>query len=488
MILAAAAAAAEQAKCADWARVGECEKNPTYMQAHCAAACARPSPVDLPSVSVSSSSKAAAAIPDGGQQFLLFDVAFHEQLNKQRRALMFYLHLAMRLKRTLVLPRPRLLQRKKGARGSQFEAEAEYMRWGELFNVSALNTLHPAVELDEFLQRRGASPQIDVLTAIDHKGCEARTAHDVSFNGLTNVRVGRSQCDSSLQHNVAALGRMTEGAIAFSNSFDQLPFAAALGLRPYVRFEQGVYDRAAAFVAQQFGGKPFLAIHWRRTDFLVARSTQPGVLQSAASVIRHARRAIERHGLAGVYLATDSDDQAELEAVGRALSPMRYGPAVVPTTAALRARADAANVEIAICAMAARFLGTKTSSFTLAISEERRGVFGHAADTNEEMDDLPAEEMKQAPPPARGAASAPPPATTPPERIAALGRYLLFDVAFHEQLNKQRRALMFYLHLAMRLKRTLVLPRPRLLQRKEARAARSSRRRRSTCGGASSST
>ena len=118
-------------------------------------------------------------------------------------------------------------------------------------------------------------------------------------------------------------------------------------------------------------------------------------------MIRHARRAIERHGLAGVYLATDSDDQAELEAVGRALSPMRYGPAVVPTTAALRARADAANVEIAICAMAARFLGTKTSSFTLAISEERRGVFGHAADTNEEMDDRPAEEMKQAPPPAR---------------------------------------------------------------------------------------
>ena len=132
------------------------EKNPTYMQAHCAAACARPSPVDLPSVSVSSSSKAGAAIPtaadgadDGGQQFLLFDVAFHEQLNKQRRALMFYLHLAMRLKRTLVLPRPRLLQRKEGARGSQFEAEAEYMRWGELFNVSALNKLHPAVELEK---------------------------------------------------------------------------------------------------------------------------------------------------------------------------------------------------------------------------------------------------------------------------------------------------------------------------------------------------
>ena len=399
MILAAAAAAAEQAKCADWARVGECEKNPTYMQAHCAAACARPSPVDLPSVSVSSSSKAAAAIPDGGQQFLLFDVAFHEQLNKQRRALMFYLHLAMRLKRTLVLPRPRLLRKKEGARGSQFDS-AEYVRWGELFNVSALNALHPAVELDEFLRRRGgggSAPQIDVLTVLDHRGCAARGASEEAFNGLESVRVGRSQCDSSLQHNVAELGRMGERAVAFSNSFDQLPFANALPLRPYVRFEQSVYDRAAAFVAQQFGGKPFLAIHWRRTDFLFARRTQAGVLQSAAELIRHARRALKRHGLEGVYLATDSDDQAELETVGRALSPVRYGPAVashrsmkeVHAAALPDVKADAANIEIAICAMATHFLGTKTSSFTLAISEERRGVFGRAAESAEEMDRLP---------------------------------------------------------------------------------------------------
>ena len=69
-----------------------------------------------------------------------------------------------------------------------------------------------------------------------------------------------------------------------------------------------------------------------------------------------------------------------------------------PFAAALPAvKADAANVEIAICAMAARFLGTKTSSFTLAISEERQSVFGHAADTNQEMDELPAEERAAAP-------------------------------------------------------------------------------------------
>eukprot|EP00321_Phaeocystis_globosa_P014768 CAMPEP_0118835570 /NCGR_PEP_ID=MMETSP1162-20130426/54743_1 /TAXON_ID=33656 /ORGANISM="Phaeocystis Sp, Strain CCMP2710" /LENGTH=56 /DNA_ID=CAMNT_0006767335 /DNA_START=27 /DNA_END=193 /DNA_ORIENTATION=+ len=36
----------------------------------------------------------------------------------------------------------------------------------------------------------------------------------------------------------------------------------------------------------------------------------------------------------------------------------------------------------------------------------------------------------------------------PPLRpLQQVGGYLLFDVIFHEQLNKQRRALMFYLDL-----------------------------------------
>lgn len=41
------------------------------------------------------------------------------------------------------------------------------------------------------------------------------------------------------------------------------------------------------------------------------------------------------------------------------------------------------------------------------------------------------------------------PSASPVSRIARKERYLLYDVIFHEQVNKQRRALMFYLDLAM---------------------------------------
>ena len=321
------------------------------------------------------------------ERFLLYDVIFHEQVNKQRRALMFYLDLAMHTKRTLVLPRTRLLRR---LNARSFAPDAEYVSWGELYNVSALSKLHPIIELEQYLELHGPAT---LHVKLDHRGCAESGEGDVPFNGL-QLRASRSICNAGLQYNRA---RLTQGdvmgleSIAFSDSVDQLALEKALQLRPYVRFDEGVYTSAAAFVADQFGASPFLAIHWRRTDFLQARASQRGVLQSAADVVRHARLVMQKHGLTRVYLATDCDDERELSAVRDALSPVWLKAGTPART--LRARTEHANLEITICAMAAHFLGTKTSSFTLAITEERSAIFGHARGTSGEMDELPRAEM-----------------------------------------------------------------------------------------------
>ena len=107
-------------------------------------------------------------------RYLLFDVVFHEQLNKQRRALMFYLAMAMRLNRILVLPRPRLLTR---TSAHSFSPEAQYVRWSELFNLSHINLLHPAVELDTFLSEHG---QIELFVQVDSKARSARESGNAS--------------------------------------------------------------------------------------------------------------------------------------------------------------------------------------------------------------------------------------------------------------------------------------------------------------------
>ena len=107
---------------------------------------------------------------------------------------------------------------------------------------------------------------------------------------------------------------------------------------------------------------------------------------------------MRRHGAAHVYLATDCDDARELREVEAALSPARYAPPRPPPGQAaarkgsgqeLLERTTTANIEIAICAMAAGFRGTKSSSFSLAITEEREAVFGHPRETGGDMDTLP---------------------------------------------------------------------------------------------------
>ena len=70
-------------------------------------------------------------------------------------------------------------------------------------------------------------------------------------------------------------------------------------------------------------------------------------------------------------------------AATRTLSPVRYAPP--QPLSSLVARAEMANVEIAICAMADAFMGTGTSSFTLAITEERTAVFQKPPQSTSEM-------------------------------------------------------------------------------------------------------
>lgn len=319
------------------------------------------------------------------EAFLLFDVAEHEQINKQRRALMLFLYLAQAINRTLVLPRTRLHDPHK-------TAPHQYVRWSTMLNVSAIALeKHRTIELDDYLLARPQGALIDTLVLTPSPSCtpaETRTAF--AFSG-EKLRFGRVRCASNLEHDHVALRNMQDvNSIAFGSVLSQLSPHVALALRPAVRFVRSVYDDAAALVRRRFRGEPFLAIHWRRTDFLVARSTQPGVLQSAADVIAHAHRAMQARRIERVYLATDSTDEREVQQVVDALGAVRHGD----VASDLVDRARLANVEIAICAMADFFLGTRTSSFTLAIMEERRAIFMRAPDSASEMGDTPRSEPR----------------------------------------------------------------------------------------------
>ena len=148
-------------------------------------------------------------------RYLLFDAAELSSLHEQQGVLLFFLDLAMALGRTLVLPRCRL--RRLLADGSP-SAQPEFVPWSELFDLTTLSALHPAIPLESFVASHG---RVDLLAVAAPESCAPTTDMvERDFNGLPALPVMRSEC--GVQRSAAALRSLSHAAIGFVGSTELL--------------------------------------------------------------------------------------------------------------------------------------------------------------------------------------------------------------------------------------------------------------------------
>ena len=125
-------------------------------------------------------------------RYLLYDAAVSEGPSKQRMAGLYFLRRAMELDRVLVLPRCRLLARhrqrtRNHAAAIRLKGDDVYVPFSSLYNVSALATLHPVVELRDYLR---TSPVIEKFAWRPPCNASNDDRRSVRFNGrLVRVRV-----------------------------------------------------------------------------------------------------------------------------------------------------------------------------------------------------------------------------------------------------------------------------------------------------------
>lgn len=115
-------------------------------------------------------------------------------------------------------------------------------------------------------------------------------------------------------------------------------------------------------------GGPYIAVHLRRKDFLYARKKELPSLKGAAKEIK---KQMELHGVEKAFIATDGV-QGEREEMKKLLGANKvffYNP--TPEIEKKFKKGGIAIIDQIICANGRYFVGSKESTFTFRIQEER---------------------------------------------------------------------------------------------------------------------
>ena len=325
------------------------------------------------------------------------------QVSNRLVCLRKHMYFAALLNRTLVLP--------PGSVDYQYDHLLDIAHLQRCL-ASATNSTHVVMTFQEFQVMRGANLHVDELICYMHD-CYFDKEHQTKWEALgftfgpcrdawvtpkTTTTTTTTPRRESREEIVARFGGGEEqdviavGDLFYADVEDSGGFEVASQCRGMVRPHRSIATAAERFVQTYLGGN-FVAVHFRRHGFLVFCNRQvPG--PSCFYPIPQAARCIERAVRAAaaadvVFLSTDAP---ESEATALVAALARRGVDVVRRSAAHEplAKWDAplwrlapnreaepgvmALVDQTICALAATFIGTRSSSFSAHIQHLRHDM------------------------------------------------------------------------------------------------------------------
>jgi len=151
-----------------------------------------------------------------------------------------------------------------------------------------------------------------------------------------------------------------------------------LGLRESMLFSPELRGLGDKFITSTLKGRPFLAAHCRRTDFLRARAKST---PDAESIADQLNELLQKHGLKQVFVATDAPHDLREDLQKRVKGDIHFYEEANGGKS-LDLPGHQAAVEMWIASRAEFFIGSIESRFTMWIQLER-GFLGKSKESSE---------------------------------------------------------------------------------------------------------
>ena len=114
--------------------------------------------------------------------------------------------------------------------------------------------------------------------------------------------------------------------------------------------------------------KKYLAVHWRREDFIYVKRGNPGILLTPPDLVKKCKEKMSVLGLEKVYISTDSTNLDELSYIKNKLPLIDFK---ITNKNLTNNECYYSIIESLICSYADYFMGTKTSWYSENILAER---------------------------------------------------------------------------------------------------------------------
>ncbi|XP_059044884.1 GDP-fucose protein O-fucosyltransferase 2 [Achroia grisella] len=275
--------------------------------------------------------------------------------------------------------------------------KSEPIPWRAFFDVNALKTFAPILELYEIFSER-KNVHIDTLyvllnfedpfeNGVFYEKWQIVEDCDYSgdFWGYNNITVGETVCvrfqgkisklwELILQHPKDHNVMFAHGEIPLHDSYGTKTF---WDCRKSMKFNKDLIKVAKEYISENLDCnndkcESYISIHWRRQDFAYSRSSDvPSIAGTAIQI----DNAFKKHApsIKKVYIASDAK-ASEFKQLEYKLSELGYKVySYLPSRKDIESFKDGgiAIIDQIICAYSSYFIGTHESTFTFRIQEER---------------------------------------------------------------------------------------------------------------------